>query len=107
VRFRRTPRPLAPAVQALAHDLEPASGLACVQRAWEAAVGPQIAAQAQPVAERGGDVTVRCRSAVWAQEIELLGPGLVQALNSALGADRVRSLRCTAGAGRAGDLRDG
>lgn len=105
MRFRRTPRSLAPAVQALADELEPASSLAGVQRAWETAVGSQIAAEAQPVAERGGEVTVRCRSAVWAQEIELMAPSLVRALNASLGAERVRSLRCTAGAGRPGDAR--
>lgn len=107
MRFRRTPRPLASAVEALAAGLAPATGLASVQQAWEAAVGPAIAAQAQPVAERGGEVTVRCRSAVWAQEVELMGPALVQALNSSLGGERVTSLRCTAGAGRPGDLRTG
>lgn len=105
MRFRRGPRPLAPAVQALAEDLAPATGLAGVQRAWETAVGPHIAAQAEPVAERAGEVTVRCRSAVWAQEVELMGPSLVAALNAALGGERVRSLRCTAGAGRPGDAR--
>lgn len=105
MRFRRVPRPLAPAVQALADDLVPATGLSGVQRAWETAVGPYIAAQAQPVAERGGEVTVRCRSAVWAQEVQLMGPSLVAALNEALGGERVRSLRCTAGAGRPGDPR--
>lgn len=105
MRFRRAPRPLAPAVQALADDLAPATGLASVQRAWEAAVGPHIAAQAEPVSERAGEVTVRCRSAVWAHEVELMGPSLVAALNTALGAERVRSLRCTAGAGRSGDAR--
>lgn len=107
MRFRRAPRPLASAVQALAGELEPATGLATVQRAWEAAVGPAIAAQAEPVAERGGEVTVRCRSAVWAQEVELMGPALVDALNASIGAERVRSLRCTAGAGRPGDSRTG
>lgn len=105
MRFRRVPRPLGGAVQALTSQLEPATGLAGIQRVWADAVGPAIAAQADPVAERAGEVTVRCRSAVWAHEVELMGPALVAALNRSLGAERVSSLRCTAGAGRAGDRR--
>ncbi|MBJ7331225.1 MAG: DUF721 domain-containing protein [Solirubrobacteraceae bacterium] len=105
MRFRRVPRPLSAAINDLAGKLEPLTGLATVQRAWPDAVGAAIAAQAEPVAERGGEVTVRCRSAVWAQEVELMGPSLVAALNEAIGAPQVRSLRCTAGAGRGGDRR--
>ncbi len=105
MRFRRVPRPLGTAGEALTANLAPLTGLASVQRVWPEAVGPAIAEQAEPVAEQGGEVTVRCRSAVWAQEVELMGPALVAALNQALGAERVRSLRCTAGAGRSGDRR--
>ena len=105
MRFRRAPRPLAPAVESLAADLAPLTGLAGVQRVWADAVGPAIAAEAEPVAERGGELTVRCRSAVWAQEVELLGPSLVAALNAALGTERIHGLRCTAGATRAGQPR--
>jgi predicted nucleic acid-binding Zn ribbon protein len=96
---------LATAIESLTAGLAPMTGLAAVQRVWPQAVGPAIAAEAQPVAERDGEVTVRCRSAVWAQEVELMGPALVAAVNASLGAERVRSLRCTAGAGRAGDPR--
>lgn len=105
MRFRRAPRPVASAIESLTADLAPLTGLASVQRAWPDAVGPAIAAEAEPVAEQGGEVTVRCRSAVWAQEVELMGPALVAALNASLGAERVRALRCTAGAGRATDRR--
>jgi hypothetical protein len=34
------------------------------------------------------------------QEIDLMGPVLVDALNAALGSDRVQSVRCVATAGR-------
>jgi predicted nucleic acid-binding Zn ribbon protein len=97
---RRAPVPLAGAVEALAARLEPLTPLAAVQRAWKQAVGPAIAAEAEPVSERGGVVTVRCRSAVWAQELTMLAPDLVGKLNAALGEERVTELRCTAGAGR-------
>ena len=97
---RRAPVPLAGAVTALAARLEPLTPLAAVQRAWEEAVGPAVAAEAEPVAARAGVVTVRCRSAVWAQELTLLAPDLVGRLNAAIGDDLVTELRVTAGAGR-------
>jgi predicted nucleic acid-binding Zn ribbon protein len=93
---RLAPRPLGPAVEALAARLAPATPLADVQRVWEAAAGPAIAAEAHPVAERDGTVTLRCTSAVWMQEIALMGPVLVAELNRALGGERVRAVRCTA-----------
>jgi predicted nucleic acid-binding Zn ribbon protein len=94
---RRTPVPLAGAVEALAATLEPVTPLAVVQRAWPGAVGPAIAAECAPVSERGGVVTVVCGSAVWAQELALMAPDLVAQLNAALGEDRVAELRCRAG----------
>jgi predicted nucleic acid-binding Zn ribbon protein len=82
--------------------LAPATTLARVQGCWAHAVGEAISGEARPVAERDGTVTVACSSSVWAQELELLGPELVDRLNEALGthADTpapVRSLRCRVG----------
>lgn len=99
---RRAPRPAGIAVEALAQRLAPATLLADVQRVWDAAAGPGIASEAQPLSERGGTVTVLCSSAVWMQEIDLMGPVLVDALNEALGSERVRAVRCVATAGRRG-----
>jgi predicted nucleic acid-binding Zn ribbon protein len=97
---RRAPVPLAGAVEALASRLEPQTPLSAVQRAWPGAVGPAVAAEARPVAERGGVVTVQCRSSVWAHELTLLAPDLVRRLNEALGGGRVTELRCTSGGRR-------
>ena len=97
---RRAPRPLAGAVEALTRRLAPATLLADVQRVWETAAGPAIAREAQPLSERDGTVTLLCSSAVWMQEIDLMGPALVEALNEALGTERVRAIRCAATAGR-------
>ena len=95
--MRRTaPRPLSAALQALEAQLAPATPLARVQRAWAPAVGEAIAREATPVAERGGVVTVACRSAVWAQELDLIGAELIDRLNRALGEPAVSRLRCTA-----------
>jgi len=93
--------PLAGAVEALAARVAPATMLADVQRIWPEVAGGLMAEQAEPVAEREGTVTLACSSSVWAQELELLGPGLVDAMNAALGAPRVTGLRCRVGAGRA------
>ena len=97
---RRAPRPIGGAIEALTQRLAPMTLLADVQRVWERAAGDGIAQAAQPVSERDGTVTLRCASAVWMQEIDLMGPVLVDALNDALGADRVRAVRCVATAGR-------
>jgi predicted nucleic acid-binding Zn ribbon protein len=93
---RAAPRPLALAVAALRAELEPATPLAAIQRAWPHAAGQTVAAQAQPVAERAGVVTIACRSAVWAQELDLLAPAVVERLNEALGRPAVHALRCVA-----------
>jgi predicted nucleic acid-binding Zn ribbon protein len=99
---RRAPMPIADAVEALAAKLEPVTPLAAVQRAWKEAVGPAVAAEAEPVSMRAGVVTVRCRSAVWAQELTMLAPDLVGRLNAAIGDERVTELKCTAGGRRRG-----
>jgi predicted nucleic acid-binding Zn ribbon protein len=93
---RRAPRPLGQAVEALTARLAPATLLADVQRVWEGAAGAAIAAAAHPVSERDGTLTLRCASAVWMQEIDLMGPTLVAELNRALGAERVHGVRCVA-----------
>ena len=99
--MRRTqPRPLSHAVAALADRLSPQTTLAEVQRVWPDAVGEVIAAHAEPTGEREGVLTVTCSSAVWAQELDLMGPDVVGRLNASLGAERIRSLRCSAAPAR-------
>ncbi|MDQ6750928.1 MAG: DUF721 domain-containing protein [Actinomycetota bacterium] len=99
---RRAPRPLSVAVDAFADALAPTHALARVQRVWSSAVGPAVAREAEPVAVHGVTLTVGCRSAVWAQELDLMGPELLAALNRALGDTRLEHLRCrVAGSPRA------
>jgi predicted nucleic acid-binding Zn ribbon protein len=103
---RLAPRRISAALDRLTPELEPATTLARVQARWPDAVGAAIAAEAEPISEREGVVTVVCKSAVWAHELELLGPDLVVRLNAALGAPAgagpVRRLRAVAGRSRAG-----
>lgn len=87
---RNGPRPLAIAVEQLAGELAPATTLARVQRLWAEAVGPALAAEAEPVSEREGLLTVACRSSVWAQELELMATDLVERVNRATGSEAGR-----------------
>ena len=70
---RRAPRPIGAALETVISGAEPATLLAAVQSAWPGAVGEAVAREASPVSEREGVVTVACRSATWAQELDLLG----------------------------------
>jgi predicted nucleic acid-binding Zn ribbon protein len=97
---RPAPRRLSLAVGQLTERLAPRSTLGDVQRAWPDAVGPVIAREASPTGERGGTLTITCRSSVWAQELDLMGPDLVAKLNARLGSDRISALRCVASAPR-------
>ena len=94
---RAAPRPLAAALEGLTTIISPASTLARVQEVWEPAAGEAIAAAAAPTAERHGVLTVTCSSAVWAQELDLMAPTLLERLNGALGGELLHKLRCRAG----------
>jgi predicted nucleic acid-binding Zn ribbon protein len=93
----REPRPLGDALTRVMERSAPPTTLARVQRCWQEAVGPTVAEEATPLSERSGVVTVGCRSAVWASELELLSQGLVEGLNGLLGGPAVASLRFVVG----------
>jgi predicted nucleic acid-binding Zn ribbon protein len=93
---RQGPRLLKRALEQVAGQVAPATTLARVQSAWREVAGPVVAEEAEPVSERAGVVTVSCRSAVWAQELELLSDDLAARLNEALGGQAVKSLRLVA-----------
>jgi len=97
---RRAPRPLSFALDRVTAGLAPATVLARVQGCWADAVGDIVSAEAKPVSERDGVVTVACQSSVWAQELEMLGPDLLVKLNAALGDPLVAQLRFKAGDSR-------
>ncbi len=94
--YRRMPRRIEASFEALLDGIAPETLLADVQRAWPAAVGPSIAEQAGPTAERGGVVTISCSASVWAQELDLMAPQIVARLNEALSRGPVARLRCVA-----------
>ena len=84
MRRRRTPRPLATALDATLERAKPATLLAAVQSVWAGAVGGAIAREATPVAERSGVVTVACSSSAWAQELDLLGAQILEKIRREL-----------------------
>lgn len=93
---RRSPRPLARALDAARAEWAPATLLGEVQAAWSDVVGPVIAAEATPVSERAGALTVSCSSSLWAQELDLMGPDIVERLNQAISAGLISRIRCSA-----------
>jgi predicted nucleic acid-binding Zn ribbon protein len=82
------------ALDSLRDELAPETLLADVQRVWNEAVGPSICAEAQPISERAGVLTVSCAASVWAQELDLMGPSIVDRLNVLLRAGQIARLRC-------------
>jgi predicted nucleic acid-binding Zn ribbon protein len=96
---RAAPRPVAFSLERITGRLAPATLLAEVQRAWPAAAGEAFAATCTPASERNGTVWVDCRSAVWAQELDLLSERVLERLNGELGGERVTRLRARTGGG--------
>jgi predicted nucleic acid-binding Zn ribbon protein len=91
---RRSPRPLSNALEPLRESWAPDTLLSEIQRWWPEVVGHAIAAEATPAAERGGVLTVSCSGAVWAQELDLMGPPILSRLNAKLQRGQVTRLRC-------------
>jgi predicted nucleic acid-binding Zn ribbon protein len=92
--YRRGPRPLAHALERVETEWAPQTLLAEVQRSWAQAVGELIAAEAQPTSERAGVLTISCTASVWAQELDLMAPAIVERLNAVLGRGEITRLRC-------------
>jgi predicted nucleic acid-binding Zn ribbon protein len=94
---RAAPRRFALALDGLTAAIAPATPLGRVQEVWEQAVGGAVAQEAQATAERAGVLTVTCSAAVWAQELTMMADELIERLNSALGEELLRELRCRTG----------
>jgi predicted nucleic acid-binding Zn ribbon protein len=90
---RSQPRALAEILEAARAKAEPATLIAAVQGCWWEAAGERIAAEATPVRERDGVVTVACRAATWAQELDLLQGELLERVNRALTPRRISRFR--------------
>lgn len=99
---RHAPRPLGLAVESLRDRIAPAAPLSRIQLVWEQAVGEAIAAEAHPIAEREGVLTVACSSAVWAAELRMLSAEVIERCNAATGGEAaIVELRCKLASGSA------
>jgi predicted nucleic acid-binding Zn ribbon protein len=87
---------MALALDAMRDQLAPQTVLAAVQRVWTEAVGAAVAGQAIPTAERDGVLTVSCSASVWAQELDLMAPALLERVNGLLADAHLTRLRCVA-----------
>jgi predicted nucleic acid-binding Zn ribbon protein len=94
------PRRLSGALRAAREQAAPRTPLAAVQSRWREVAGETIAAEAEPVSEREGVVTIACRSATWAQELDLLQDEILRRLCQALPEYPPKALRFTADASR-------
>jgi predicted nucleic acid-binding Zn ribbon protein len=96
VSHRRSPRAIGLTLDGPRERWAPPTLLGAIQGGWEDVVGPSIAAQATPVGERGGVLTISCSASVWAQELDLMGPVILERLGTLLGGDRISRIRCIA-----------
>lgn len=94
--YRRSPRTLGHAIEALGRGLAPPTLLAEAQQRWPEAVGAEIAAEATPTAERAGVLTISCSSSLWAHELTLMAPDVIARLNERLARGVIARLRCVA-----------
>lgn len=90
---RRAPRSAGTALRTALEGAAPKTPLASLQSVWGDVVGERIAAVANPVSERGGEVTVDCSDSVWAQELDLMQAQLLGRLQERLGERAPQSLR--------------
>lgn len=90
---RGAPRPASEALRAARQQAAPKTRLAATQAVWEEVVGARVAAVAQPVSERDGEVTISCQDPVWMQELDLMQEQLHRGLRERLGDEAPRSLR--------------
>jgi predicted nucleic acid-binding Zn ribbon protein len=97
---RRAPRPAGPALRGVLAGTSPRTLLAEVQSVWRDACGDAVAREASPVRERDGVITIACRSATWASELDLMQAELLERINERLDERFVAGLRFTAEAAR-------
>ena len=87
------PKPIGAVLERALDPIAPLTTLAEVQRVWPSTVGPGIAAVTTVSEERDGTVTIECESAVWANELAMMGPQLLEKLRPLLGDRTPEKLR--------------
>jgi hypothetical protein len=106
-RHRRSPRPIAGALEGARKTWQPPSPLGRAQTAWEeigrvwedviGEHGPYIVERTRLVSLKGGVLTVKCSEAVVSDTLELESGRVLERLNERLGGDPITRLRCVTG----------
>jgi len=98
---RRSPRPkrIGDTLERALGPVTPMTPLADLQRIWPSIVGPEIAAVTSVSKERDGTVTIDCENAVWAAELEMMGPQFREKLRPLMGDQTPERLRFRARCG--------
>jgi hypothetical protein len=104
---RRSPRPLAGALETMRSGWQPASPLGRAQTAWDeigrvweeviGAHGSYILERTKVVSLKAGVLTVSCSESVVADTLELESGAVLDRLNSGLMGERITRLRCVTG----------
>ena len=104
---RRSPRPIAGALESIRGSWQPATPLGQAQTAWDrigrvwteviGEHGPYIVQRTTLVSLKAGVLTVRCSEAVVADTLTLESERVLGRLNEQLDGDPIRRLRCVTG----------
>jgi predicted nucleic acid-binding Zn ribbon protein len=104
---RRSPRPIAGALENMRGSWQPPSPLGRAQTAWDeigrvwaeviGAHGPYIVERTSVVSLKAGVLTVSCSEAVVADTLQLESERVLASLNDQLEGDRITRLKCVTG----------
>ena len=104
---RRSPRPIAGALERVRDNWQPASPLGRAQTAWDeigrvwadviGAHGPYIVERTSVVSLRAGVLTVSCSESVVADTLTLESERVLESLNAQLDGDPITRLKCVTG----------
>lgn len=87
------PKSIGDSLKSFRDEVAPPTPLAGVQTVWDGVVGERIASVTEVIGEVDGVVTVECSSAVWAQELEMMAPRILDRLGDELGESAPENLR--------------
>jgi len=79
------------------HGLGRGGLMAKLLSVWDKTVGAGIAKHALPESIKGGILTVTVDSPVWMHQLSMMAPGLIEKINSVMGADTVSDIKFRSG----------
>lgn len=79
------------------HGLGRGGLMAKLLSVWDGTVGAGIAKHALPESIKGGILTVTVDSPVWMHQLSMMAPGLIEKINTVMGADAVADIKFRSG----------